>query len=180
MTNPRTVMIAELATTENLLAIRELCELLPEIVVEHHKKLFEDAFAIEGIWEGYKIFGIPSKGRLEVSIPSNVGCNLFRFVISVSDGDSNWFFGITGPWNLATQHSEIMALKDACAQHQLQPWKDWIFAYFDSQRSDVYGLLGQEVDVKPILVSMVRQFLKKCGQLKDQVEQVNDILVKGQ
>lgn len=179
MTNPRTIMIAELAVTENFLVIKELRELWSEILVEHHKKLFEDAFADEGIWKNYKINGVPSNQLLEVIIPFKADRNLFRFVIMVSDDDKNWFFGIKGPWGLATKHPEIATLKDACTQHNLVSWTDWMFAYFSSQRSDVYSLLSQQADVKPVLVSMVRQFLKRCEPLKDQVEQINDVLLKG-
>ena len=177
MTNPRLIMIDELASTENFLVIKELVELWPEILVEHHKKLFEDAFAVEGIWEGYRISGVPSKHLLEVVIPSKVDSNLFRFVINVGDSDKNWFFGINGPWNLATKHPEIVTLKDACTQYKLMSWLNWMYEYFDSQRSDVYGLLSKQADVKPILISMVKQFHKKCKPLKDQVERINDILV---
>lgn len=177
MTNSRMIMIADLATTENFFVIKELNELWPEIVFEHNKKLFEAAFAIEAIWEGYKINDIPSKQCIEVIIPSRADRKLFRFVISVSDTDRNWYFGIVGPWHLAAQHPEIMTLKDTCTQHQLKPWTDWMQEFFDSQRSDVYGLLSQQADAKPALVSMVRQFLKKCEPLKDQVERINDMLL---
>jgi hypothetical protein len=179
MTNPRTIMIDELATTENFLVIKELVELWPEIIIGHHKKLFEDAFAVEEIWKGYKINGVPSKQLLEVVIPSNVGRNLFRFIIGVSDSDKNWWFGIKGPWDLSTKHPEIVTLKDACIQHKLHPYSDYMYGYFDSQRSDVYGLLSQKADVKSILISMVKQFHLKCNPLKDQVERLNDILVTG-
>lgn len=179
MTNPRTIMIAELATTENFLVIKELVELWPEILVEHHKKLFEDAFTLEGIWEGYKISGMPSNHRLEVVIPSKVNRNLFRFVINIGDDDRNWYFGIKGPWDLATKYPEIETLKDACTQYKFKSWQDWMYKYFNYQRSDVYGLLNNQADVKPILVSMVKQFHEECKPLKDQVEGLNDILVTG-
>ncbi|KWT86790.1 MAG: hypothetical protein H7843_13530 [Nitrospirota bacterium] len=185
MENPRKKMIEDLATSDNYFAIRELVGLFPEISFEHHKRLFQDAFDAEKCAANYGISKIPNKDhykaqRIEIVNPSYQGDNFFRFAIcvmgGVGDNVENWYFGIIGPWNLSTQHKEIQELKDNCTKLGLKPSANWMYKYFKSQRSDVFASLMQGADVKPIILSMVREFNDKCQQLVELVDQINAIL----
>lgn len=178
MQNPHTQMITELASHENYLAIKELVGLWPEIAFEHHKRLFEDAFKTEGIWDDYGISGKSSDQHLKVVNRRYDGNSFFYFGISTMDSDRNWFFGIIGPWELGAKYPEIIALKEACSKLGFpRPWYNWMYEYFKCQRNDVYDLLSQSADVKPTMQSMIKEFNTKCALLKDRVEKVNGIIV---
>lgn len=173
--DPRAAMISELATTENFLVIKELHELWDEILVEHFRTLFDQAFTMVGNWSGYCLFGIPEDGVIEISLESIPvrRSSLFRFSVCVDDSDQNWWFGIRGPWDLASRYPAIAALKKECDEKQLRTWQNFRYRFFTPQRTDVYCLLREKADVNSLLVEMVQQFRTTWETFRLQIEEIN-------
>ena len=167
--------IKELAKTENFIVVSELVKLFPQINYERNSTLFKSAFESAERWDDFEVLDVPTD-HLEITHKACLGRNIFRFSIFVGNNDKNWYYGVRGPWGRAIDVPEINDFKELCTTQKLTGWSDWMFKYFNTQRSVVLDSLNNNSDVHSLMVTLVNEFLEVGGPLKSHIDKVNSLL----
>lgn len=142
MENPTKALVNELATTENFFMIKELVKLFPQVCYQHNSKIFRDNFQLSDLSTSYKYIDATLE-RLEIGDLSCSGDKFFRFAIYIGDADSNWYFGVVGPWPQYRDRPEVKDLESECQKLDMAlKWNFWYSVNFKSQRSVVYDNLA--------------------------------------
>lgn len=176
-------LIKSIAIEENYSFLLDMNELMPEILNEIRSNLIQVHFKLQGKWQEYK-FHRHEKEILILSKEAFNSPSFFRFCIYIGGGDSNMYFGITGPFHKESliQIDEIKELKQILKNTSLIEWSGfnmkWFYKYFGTNRNTLFNSLKNGEDIKLAITPFAEEFFGTFSEQLDLIDEINIKLAK--
>lgn len=177
----RKELIENIAIEENYSFLLDLDDLMPELKIEMRSSLIQKYLVLTQKWKGYKFH----RDRNEILTLSkeNYNTHLFlRFSIFIGNGDTNMYFGITGPLDKAEEFEipEIAEMRNILHEKSMEFWTGfgyenmrWVFKYFRTDRNTLFNCIKNNESMRVAFQPFLDDFLDTFSEQLDSIENIN-------